>query len=59
LLISITAFNRDDQDAALHLLPTLWFRNRWWSDSTPHPRGSLSIDKDGPGIRAEQAEISD
>jgi hypothetical protein len=57
LLISITAYNRGDQDATLHLLPTLWFRNRWWSDSTPHPPGILSIDQDGPAIRAEQAEI--
>ncbi len=38
LLISITAHNRGDQDAALHLLPTLWFRNTWWADATPAPR---------------------
>ena len=29
LLISITAVNRGAQQAVLHLLPTLWFRNTW------------------------------
>jgi hypothetical protein len=32
--IRITAFNRGPQDAVLHLLPTLWFRNTWsWGPS--------------------------
>ena len=29
LLIQITACNRGPDDAPLHLLPTLWFRNTW------------------------------
>ncbi len=29
ILIRITAFNRGPELAQLHLLPTLWFRNRW------------------------------
>ena len=29
LLIRITAHNRGDADAELHVLPTLWFRNTW------------------------------
>jgi hypothetical protein len=29
LLIRITIFNRGPEDATLHLLPTLWFRNCW------------------------------
>ncbi len=29
LLIQITVCNRGDQQAVLHLLPTLWFRNTW------------------------------
>ncbi|MHC4326198.1 MAG: MGH1-like glycoside hydrolase domain-containing protein, partial [Planctomycetota bacterium] len=29
LLIRITVCNRGDQQAVLHLLPTLWFRNTW------------------------------
>ncbi|MGE5101200.1 MAG: MGH1-like glycoside hydrolase domain-containing protein, partial [Deltaproteobacteria bacterium] len=31
ILIQITAHNRGDQEAELHLLPTLWFRNDWAS----------------------------
>ncbi|MGH7858154.1 MAG: MGH1-like glycoside hydrolase domain-containing protein, partial [Candidatus Binatia bacterium] len=32
ILIRITAANRGPEEAALHLLPTLWFRNTWsWS----------------------------
>jgi hypothetical protein len=38
IVVRITAWNRGPQAARLHLLPTLWFRNRWdWGDqySTP------------------------
>jgi hypothetical protein len=30
ILIRITAANRGEKEAPLHLLPTLWFRNTWW-----------------------------
>ncbi|MBN1864610.1 MAG: hypothetical protein JW808_06880 [Victivallales bacterium] len=29
ILIKITVFNRGGEKAALHMLPTLWFRNTW------------------------------
>ena len=29
ILVKITACNRGPESAALHLLPTLWFRNTW------------------------------
>ncbi|MCL4504318.1 MAG: glucosidase [Deltaproteobacteria bacterium] len=29
ILVQITAFNRGPEEAELHLLPTLWFRNDW------------------------------
>jgi hypothetical protein len=33
ILIKITAANRGPEEATLHLLPTLWFRNAWaWND---------------------------
>jgi Mannosylglycerate hydrolase MGH1-like glycoside hydrolase domain len=57
LLISITAFNRGDQDAALHLLPTLWFRNTWWEDTKPSTRPALSVCKDGAGVHGEHAQM--
>ncbi|MFZ1975862.1 MAG: hypothetical protein WAU89_23675 [Candidatus Acidiferrales bacterium] len=38
ILISITAWNRGPETAPLHLLPTLWFRNRWdWGDPYDAP----------------------
>ena len=38
ILIRITATNRGDQAATLHLLPTLWFRNTWsWGDTVEKP----------------------
>ena len=34
----IIAWNRGPQPARLHLLPTLWFRNRWsWGDPYDMP----------------------
>lgn len=39
ILIRLTVHNRADQAAPLHLLPTLWFRNRWsFGDEATKPR---------------------
>ena len=41
ILIRISVSNRGPQEASLHLLPTLWFRNTWsWNNSV---RPSLSV----------------
>ena len=58
MLIRITAANRGPERAALHLLPTLWFRNTWsWGRSGegywPKPRIAAS---EG-AIVAEQASL--
>ncbi|HEY5036200.1 MAG TPA: hypothetical protein VII74_03605, partial [Chthoniobacterales bacterium] len=38
LLIRVTATNRGPETAALHLLPTLWFRNTWsWGNDDRRP----------------------
>ena len=38
ILIKITAFNRGPESAALHLLPSLWFRNTWsWGSDLRRP----------------------
>jgi hypothetical protein len=38
ILIQITAFNRGPDPAALHVLPTLWFRNVWsWGEEVVRP----------------------
>jgi hypothetical protein len=57
LLISITAHNRGDQNASLHLLPTLWFRNTWWAGETTSPKPLLSLSNDRSGIHADHPEL--
>ena len=38
ILVAITAVNRGQDPATLHLLPTLWFRNTWsWAPFDPKP----------------------
>jgi len=47
VLIRITAWNRGPEPARLHLLPTVWFRNRWsWGDFDDMPEATRI---DGPG----------
>jgi hypothetical protein len=39
ILVRMTAWNRGPQAARLHLLPSLWFRNRWdWGDAYNTPQ---------------------
>ncbi len=38
VVIKITAINRSDEPAPIHILPTAWFRNQWsWFDHPPKP----------------------
>jgi hypothetical protein len=38
LFLQVEAFNRGPEDATLHLLPQLWFRNTWsWWPNAPRP----------------------
>ena len=54
ILIQITAWNRGDRPAELHLLPTLWFRNSWsWGDSSPKP----SLDFKKKAVRARHRRL--
>ena len=39
ILIKITVWNRGPEEASLHVLPTLWFRNTWsWSTDVTRPK---------------------
>jgi hypothetical protein len=39
ILCRVTVHNRSADDAALHVLPTLWFRNTWsWGADEPKPQ---------------------
>ncbi|MBZ5618014.1 MAG: glucosidase [Acidobacteriia bacterium] len=45
ILIRIEVFNRGPETAALHVLPTVWFRNRWsWGYDVPKPELRKSSD---------------
>jgi hypothetical protein len=45
LFMQVEAFNRGPEDAPLHLLPQLWFRNTWsWSSGAPRPELSAAED---------------
>src|SRR5262249_19483369 len=47
--IEVTVFNRGPEAAALHLLPTLWFRNTWsWEAAAPRP----ALRRAGPEVIA-------
>jgi hypothetical protein len=58
IAIRITAHNRGDAPAPLHLLPTLWFRNTWsWGDGERRP--SLERAADGTAIVARHEELGE
>ncbi len=47
ILIKITAHNRGAQDAPLHLIPQLWFRNTWGWGKERLPEPVISCGADG------------
>ncbi|MFI9757467.1 MGH1-like glycoside hydrolase domain-containing protein [Streptomyces sp. NPDC051963] len=54
LLIEITAHNRGPDEAALHLLPTLWFRHTWsWAGGAAVP----GLRRADGAIRADHEEL--
>jgi hypothetical protein len=46
ICIRIEAFNRGPDEAELHLIPQLWFRNTWSWTENPDPEPRISL---GPG----------
>src|ERR1035441_5675981 len=56
ICIRIEAFNRGPEDAELHLLPHLWFRNSWaWSDPAG-PEPTIVLGKNSSGLIDLQAD---
>ena len=48
ILIKITACNRGPEPAALHLLPSLWFRNTWsWGSDLRRPAARIATSVPG------------
>jgi hypothetical protein len=61
ILMLVTAHNRGPEEATLHLLPTLWFRNTWsWGDDVRKPRLAVADIRDGTAcVRADHPELGD
>jgi len=57
ILCRVTAHNRSSRDAALHVLPTLWFRNTWsWRTGELKPR-IARVEAAHPVARAEHHKV--
>ena len=50
VLVRITARNRGPDEATLHLVPTLWFRNTWSAAAAHEPRPAITEGGGRPGI---------
>jgi hypothetical protein len=58
ILVRISATNRGPERAELHLLPTIWFRNRWaWGYAEPRPSLRRSSKKSGDETRPALIEL--
>jgi hypothetical protein len=56
ILIQITVHNRGPEAAALHVLPTLWFRNTWsWHRSADRP----SLERMDNAVRAVDSKLGE
>src|SRR5262249_43350062 len=56
ICIRIEAFNRGHDDAYLHLVPQLWFRNTWAWGSEPGPPARITRGASGQGWQALAAD---
>jgi hypothetical protein len=58
VLIRIAARNAGPEPAELHILPTLWFRNRWsWEDGVPKPVIRDASSETGSVVIAEDERL--
>src|SRR5262245_26395892 len=59
ILVQISVHNRGPEPAELHVLPTLWFRNRWsWGRDNPRPSLQAAADKSAI-VRANEAYLGE
>lgn len=59
ILVHISIHNRGGESAAIHVLPTLWFRNRWsWGGENPRPTLELAPG-DAPVVRAKEDDLGE
>ncbi len=58
ILVQITVHNRGPEAAEIHVLPTLWFRNRWsWGKERARP-ALQAVGRDGV-VKATEADLGD
>ncbi len=59
ILVQISVHNRGPEAAEIHLLPTLWFRNRWsWGRDNPRPSLQAVAGKSAV-VRAHEMQLGD
>ena len=59
ILIQISVYNRSPDAAEIHLLPTLWFRNRWsWGHDNPRPTLRVQPGQSGV-VHASDADLGE
>ena len=59
ILVQISVHNRGPEPAEVHLLPTLWFRNRWsWGRDNPRP-SLQAVNGKSAIIRAVEADLGE
>jgi hypothetical protein len=55
ILIRITAANRGPDDATIHVLPTIWFRNTWsWGEPVEKPQARATTDAGRPAFELRE-----
>ncbi len=61
ILVQISVHNRGPEAAEIHVLPTLWFRNRWsWGEDNPRPvLEHIAGDATGSVVRAAEAQLGE
>ncbi len=60
ILIQITVHNRGPEQATLHLLPTLWFRNDWtWADVERPTLSQLAQDEMGGIVSLDHRDLGE
>jgi hypothetical protein len=60
LLIRLTIYNRGEETAGLHLLPTLWYRNTWsWEPGSIKPSLTECSESGHPCVHAVHPTLGD
>ena len=61
ILVQISVHNRGPEAAEIHVLPTLWFRNRWsWGEDNPRPvLEQVAGDATRGVVRAAEAQLGE